>query len=74
MRPNFQTQSGIGTPKTHKAHVDRCLCAVFKESGVQGTHAHRLRHTLATELLRRGGSFEEVADILGNSPEIVRKH
>ena len=37
-------------------------------------HAHRFRHTLATELLGRGASFEDVADILGNSPEIVRKH
>jgi len=32
------------------------------------------RHTLATELLGRGASFEEVGDILGNSAEIVRKH
>ena len=54
--------------------MDRCLRAVLKESGVQGAHAHRFRHTLATELLGRGASFEEVADILGNSPEIVRKH
>jgi len=66
--------NGIGTEKTHKAHVDRCLRAVFRESGVPGAHAHRFRHTLATELLGRGASFEEVADILGNSPEIVRKH
>jgi len=66
--------NGTGKPKTHKAHVDRCLRAVFKESGVEGAHAHRFRHTLATELLGRGASFEEVADILGNSPEIVRKH
>jgi len=29
---------------------------------------------MATELLGNGASFEEVADILGNSPEIVRKH
>jgi integrase len=66
--------NGKGKPKTHKAHVDRCLRAVFKESGVQGAHAHRFRDTLATELLGRGASFEEVADVLGNSPEIVRKH
>lgn len=63
-----------GKPKTHKAHVDRCLRAVFKASGVAHAHAHRFRHTLATELWGRGASFEEVADILGNSPEIVRKH
>jgi len=66
--------NGTGKPKTHKAHIDRCLRAVFKASGVQNAHAHRFRHTLATELLGRGASFEEVADILGNSPEIVRKH
>jgi site-specific recombinase XerD len=66
--------NGTGKPKTHKAHIDRCLRAVFKESGVRGAHAHRFRHTLATELLGRGASFEEVADILGNSPAIVRKH
>jgi site-specific recombinase XerD len=66
--------NGIGKEKTHKAHVDRCLRAVFKESGVRAAHAHRFRHTLATELLGRGASFEEVADILRNSPEIVRKH
>lgn len=66
--------NGIGKPKTQKAVVDKCLRAVFKKSGVQGGHAHRFRHTLATELLGRGASFEEVADILGNTPEIVRKH
>jgi integrase len=66
--------NGISKPKTRKARVDECLRAVFKESGAVGAHAHRFRHTLATELLGRGATFEEVADILGNSPEIVRKH
>jgi hypothetical protein len=51
--------------------VLRTLAAVFKKSSVQRAHAHRFRHTLATELLGRGASFEEVADILGNSPDIV---
>jgi integrase len=37
-------------------------------------HAHRFRHTLATELLGCGAGFDDVADILGKSPEIVRKH
>jgi integrase len=54
--------------------VDRALRTLFKEAKVSGEHAHRFRHTLATELLGRGASFEDVADILGNSPEIVRKH
>jgi hypothetical protein len=65
---------GIGKPKTHKAHVDRALRTLFKAAGVASAHAHRFRHTLATELLGRGASFEEVADILGNGPEVVRKH
>jgi hypothetical protein len=29
---------------------------------------------MSTELLGHGASFEEVADILDNSPEVVRKH
>lgn len=54
--------------------MDRALRALFKEAKVSGAHAHRFRHTLATELSGLGASFEDVADILGNSPEIVRKH
>jgi len=57
-----------------KGIAERTLAAVFKKSGVQKAHAHRFRHTLATELLGRGASFEDVADILGNSPTIVRNH
>ena len=66
--------SGLGSEKCMKANADRTLHAVFKKSGVARAHAHRFRHTLATELLGRGASFEDVADVLGNSPEIVRKH
>jgi hypothetical protein len=44
---------------------ERKLAAVFKKSGVTKSHAHRFRHTLATELLGAGASFEEVADCWG---------
>ncbi|HXA65841.1 MAG TPA: tyrosine-type recombinase/integrase [Bryobacteraceae bacterium] len=47
---------------------------MFKASGVDGAHAHRFRHTLATKLLEAGESLEDVAEILGNSPNIIRKH
>jgi integrase len=50
------------------------VAAVFKKSGVQNAHAHRFRHILATRLLEQGATFEQVADVLGNSPAIVRKH
>jgi len=54
--------------------AERTLSAVFKKSGVKSAHAHRYRHTLATRLLEKGATFEDVADILGNSPDVVRKH
>ena len=54
--------------------AERALAAVFKKSGVKNAHAHRYRHTLATRLLEQGASYEQVADVLGNSPAVVRKH
>jgi site-specific recombinase XerD len=54
--------------------AERTLSAVFKKSGVKDAHAHRYRHTLATRLLEQGATFEQVAEILGSSPAVVRKH
>jgi integrase len=54
--------------------AERTMSAVFRKSGVKDAGTHRFRHTLATRLLGRGASFGEIADILGNTPEIVRKH
>ena len=54
--------------------AERTLGAVFKKSGVKNARAHRFRHTLATRLVERGATFEQIADILGNSPDVVRKH
>ena len=50
------------------------MLAVFSKSGVKNAHAHRYRHTLATRLLERRATFELVADMLGNTPTVVRKH
>jgi site-specific recombinase XerD len=46
---------------------------VFKASRVKKAHAHRYRHTLATRLLERGATYEQVADILGNSSAVARR-
>ena len=54
--------------------AERTLTSVFAKAGVLRAHAHRFRHTLATELLEQGWTFEDVAEVLGNSPNIVRKH
>jgi hypothetical protein len=66
--------SGQGTLRAAIRGAERTLLRVFKHSGVKNAHAHRFRHTLATEILAAGGTFEDAADVLGSSPGIVRKH
>ena len=72
--PEYYFWNGEMLKQTVVDIAARTLAAVFKRSKVPGAHAHRFRHTLATELLARGGSEQEVADILGISPVVVRKH
>ena len=52
----------------------RTMNAVFKRSGVVGAHPHRFRHTLASELLGKGGSIEELAGILGDSSATISRY
>jgi site-specific recombinase XerD len=52
----------------------RTMAAVFKRSGVERAHCHRFRHTLASELLGKGGTLEIVAAILGDSPATIRRY
>ena len=40
----------------------------------KAAHALRFRHTLATALLEKGWTTEDVSDVLGSTPEIIRKH
>ena len=70
----FYFWNGQSTRRAVVGIAERTLATVFKKSGVKNGHAHRFRHTLATRLLENGASFEQVADILGNSPDVVRKH
>lgn len=66
--------SGNASLRSLVKGAERTLAAVFRRAGVEGAHAHRFRHTLASELLGRGGAIEDVACILGDSPAIVRRH
>ncbi len=66
--------NGVSTERAVVGIAERTVATVFKLSGVPNAHAHRFRHTLATWLLGRGSTCEQVADILGNSPNVVRKH
>ena len=66
--------SGNGGTQAAIRDARRTLEAVYAASGVEGACSHRFRHTLATEILEMGGTFEEAADILGDTETIVRKH
>ncbi|HUO28473.1 MAG TPA: site-specific integrase, partial [Bryobacteraceae bacterium] len=66
--------SGNGARESMVRAAERTLSAVFARAAVLGAHAHRFRHTLATELLEKGWTYEDVAEVLGNSAAIVRKH
>jgi site-specific recombinase XerD len=66
--------NGITSRRAVVGIAERALAVVFKKSGVKNAHAHRYRHTLATRLLAEGASFQEVADVLGNTEGVVRKH
>ena len=66
--------NGITSRRALVGIAERAMAAVFKKSKVEGAHAHRFRHTLATEILASGGSEQDVADILGISAAVVRKH
>ena len=54
--------------------AQRTLAAVFDRAKVPGAHPHRFRHTLASELLGKGVTIEEVAGILADSPATIRRH
>ena len=54
--------------------AERTLQRVFQLSGVKDAHSHRFRQSLATDVLAKGGTERDVADILGITETIVRKH
>jgi site-specific recombinase XerD len=54
--------------------AQRTLAAVFRRAQVGKGHPHRFRHTLASEILAKGGTIEEVAGILADSSATIRRH
>jgi integrase len=65
--------SGLGNTKSCVGDWQRSLRRLSEIAGVH-LHAHRWRHTFATNLLSKGVPVSEVAAILENSPAIVEKH
>jgi site-specific recombinase XerD len=66
--------SGTSSVRSLVKGAWRSLSAVFKLAAVPGAHPHRFRHTLATELLGNGGTIDQVAEILADSPSTIRRH
>jgi site-specific recombinase XerD len=54
--------------------AQRTLAVVFRRAQVGKGHPHRFRHTLASEILAKGGTIEEVAGILADSSATIRRH
>ncbi len=44
--------------------VSALLSAACRRAGLPEAHAHRLRHSAATELLRTGATLEEIGQVL----------
>ncbi len=66
--------SGNASVRSSVKGAQRTLAVVFKRAGVEHAHAHRFRHTLASEILGKGGTIEDAASILGDSPATIRRH
>lgn len=56
-------------PLAWSATISQMSRRMLQQAGVEGPRlgAHRLRHSVATHLVRRGSSFKEVADVLGHT-------
>lgn len=50
-----------------KAGIEARLHQIGKAAGVENVHPHRLRRTMATNILAKGMPIEEVKEILGHS-------
>ena len=66
--------NGSKSRGNHIKTIGESLSAVFRKSGVEGACAHRFRHTLTTEILVTGGTIEDAANILGDSPTTIKQY
>lgn len=62
-----------GKPFSPQSLYDHVV-ALGKRAGVAHAHPHRFRATLAVDLLKRGANMYDVAQALGDTEKVVRKH
>ena len=65
--PQYYFWSGESTPKSCVGDWQRTLKKLFGLADVPDGHAHRFRHTFATDLLMEGVPLDRVATLLGHS-------
>ena len=66
--------SGNASLRSLVKGAQRTLAAVFDRAKIVSGHPHRFRHTLASEILGKGGTVEDAASILADSPATIRRH
>jgi site-specific recombinase XerD len=54
------------TEQRRHHHVRNTMAELFRRAGLRHTRVHSLRHSAATEMVNRGASFKEIADVLGH--------
>lgn len=54
------------TPQRCLDHVRNCMAQLFRRAGLPHARLHSLRHTAATNMVNRGATFKEIADVLGH--------
>ena len=58
---------GKGSERLSKNGIESALRRIGEKSGIENVHPHRFRRTLATNLLDRGMSIQDVGEILGHA-------
>lgn len=51
----------------HRAGVGDVVLRYARRAGLDGVYAHRLRHTVATQVLAGGGTLRQVQELLGHA-------
>lgn len=46
------------------AGIGTIVCKLLRRAGIHPPHTHRLRHTAASQMLRRGASLDQIAQVL----------
>jgi integrase len=69
--PLFPTWNGQWTDPSN---VQKRLREACDQIGYEWVAARMLRHTVGTHIVDEGGTNEDAADQLGNTPEVVQRH